>query len=302
MKTQLIEIKRNALDDGPGIRSVVFFKGCALDCIWCHNPESKSCVAELSFDAQQCIGCGECVRVCEPRALRVGNPIRLNRKNCSHCFACVTVCPSKALTRVGENINTATLLARLRADYPFFHASNGGVTLSGGEPTLQVNVLAELLPVLKAEGVHVLLQTSGFYTPRTFDRFIYPFLDSIYFDLKVHDRNRHREACGQDNQRVLANLKTLRQREQEGGVELLPRLALVPGITDTADNLSAWASVLNMLDIRRIQLLRYNPLWPQKISRLGHDKRIPGELTQWAQAEVLQHAKNIFQLAGITTI
>lgn len=299
MNPQMFEIKRNALDDGPGIRSVIFFKGCALNCIWCHNPESKTCSPELGFDTAQCMGCNQCVNVCSARAISAGSPINLDRSRCTLCFACSDVCPSNALTRIGEVADYATILTRLRADYPFYRASGGGVTLSGGEPTLHPSLLSRLLPILKDEGVNILLQTSGFFSARVFYQCIYPNLDSIYFDLKLHNSEAHQRYCGQNNKRILENLSALIQRERNGGANVLPRLALIPGITDTEENLRAWAHTLKRLEKKQIKLLRYNPLWPQKLNRLGTMQAVPSALQNWPTPMVMQQATEIFDFFDI---
>ena len=141
----ILDIKGNSLDDGPGIRSVVFYKGCPLSCVWCHNPESKKSSVEISFDAETCINCGNCREVCPEYALDQGNPYYIDRNRCTLCFACVEACPSGALKRVGETMSIDRVLTKVLPDRPFFDASGGGVTLSGGEPTMYMEFTGQLL-------------------------------------------------------------------------------------------------------------------------------------------------------------
>ena len=137
IKTPLImEIKGNSLDDGPGIRSVVFYKGCPLSCVWCHNPESKKASMEISFDANICIDCGSCRDVCPQKALARQNRFYIDRSKCTLCFLCVDACPSGALDKVGKTMYVDEIIKKILPDKPFFDTSGGGVTLSGGEPTL----------------------------------------------------------------------------------------------------------------------------------------------------------------------
>ncbi len=125
----ILEIKGNSLDDGPGIRTVVFFKGCPLNCVWCHNPESKKKAIELSWDSKECIGCKSCIEVCRANAISVKNPYYIDRSKCTLCFECVDVCPSGALSRVGKYMTVNEIMKEILKDKPFFITSGGGVTL-----------------------------------------------------------------------------------------------------------------------------------------------------------------------------
>lgn len=264
----LLEIKGNALDDGPGIRSVVFFKGCPLSCVWCHNPESRRRAPELSFDASACVaGCTRCVAVCQPGAIRPG--VSVDRDACTLCFDCVPVCPSGALRQLGHPASLAELLESVRADKPFFDASGGGVTFSGGEPTLAMDFLAELAAACRAEGIHTLLETAGHFRWAPFERDVLPHLDAIYYDLKLFDAGAHRRYCGCDNDRILANFARLAALAEAGGFELLPRIPLVPGITATEANVTAIGRFLLDLGVGRVRLLDYNPTWVDKCGQLG---------------------------------
>lgn len=303
LNSQLIlEIKGNSLDDGPGIRSVIFFKGCPLSCLWCHNPESKRMQAEIGHDASACIGCGSCIAACPLGALSVKNPFFIDRAQCDLCFDCVDLCPCRALRRIGVPMTVAQIVAAVLKDKPFFDTSGGGVTLSGGEPTYAIGFAAKLVKALKSEGIHVLLETCGAFSLQTFREQLYPFLDMVYFDLKLIDDEAHRHYCGISNRIILQNFKLLQQWACGGGVPILARVPLVPGITDTAENLQAVAAFLKQCGAGKVQLLPYHPLWHEKNRIIGQcvlsgadNKALRG----WLSPEALAESQAIFIRQGI---
>ena len=298
------EIKGNALDDGPGIRTVVFFKGCPLSCAWCHNPESRRPGYELSFDPEVCIGCGTCAQTCPEQAVFFENPLFIDRTACTYCFQCVETCPSGALSAVGRAMTAADVLDAVLPDEVFFRASGGGVTLSGGEPTFYMSFAGELAAALKARGIRVLLETCGHFRLDAFMEQLYPHLDAIYFDLKLHDPARHKHYCGVDNQIIFENFRFLQGRASADGLVLLPRVPLVPAITDTADNLGALSEFLVQQGASRVQLLPYNPLWPEKESKLGRPTRFGEKFRQagfMPQKEV-ERCESIFRHCNILPV
>ncbi len=299
--TLLLEVKGNALDDGPGIRSVVFFKGCLLSCVWCHNPESISRRTEISFDRLQCVDALECIETCPEAALSRENPHFIDRDRCTLCFECVESCPSGALTRVGEEVDVGTVFERLMKYRAFYENSGGGVTLSGGEPTIHMGFASELLEKLRAEGVHTLIQTCGLFSYERFMELLYPHLDLIYFDLKIFDREEHRKHCGVDNTVILENFSKLQQEYENGGVEMLARTPLVPGITSVAQNLEAIAGFLKARGVSRAQLMNYNPIWHDKCERLGRPTSPASDdsLHQWMSGEELEQSEAIFRSHGL---
>jgi len=302
MKTPLIlEIKGNSLDDGPGIRSVVFFKGCPLSCVWCHNPESKSLKAEIAFDAEQCVACDSCLSYCPEEALSRELPHFIDRARCSLCFACVDVCPSGALSRVGTSTPIEAIVQTVLKDKLFFNNSGGGVTLSGGEPTLAMGYAGDLLKALKREGIHTLVETCGLFDLETFDQTLYPFADTIYFDIKLMDAAAHRQYCGAPNAVILNNFRHLHRRFLEGGIEILPRTPLIPGITDTRENLEAIVEFLKTCEVTRAELLEYHPLWREKNRKLGipNPENENSDLELFSNQEHQAACQQIFLDAGI---
>lgn len=297
----VLEIKGNSLDDGPGIRSVVFFKGCPLSCIWCHNPESKKATAEISFDANECIGCNTCINTCTCNALSKNNPFFIDRKKCTLCFDCVETCPAGALVQVGRDLGITGIVEEVMKDKSFFDASKGGITFSGGEPTLYMEFLAEAAKALKAKGVHVLIETCGQFHYQTFSDLVYAHVDLIYFDIKIMEGKTHEKYCGLSNTAILDNFRTLYRKYLDGGVEIMPRTPMVPGITDTEENLSAILSLYKEEKVNKTQLLAYHPLWRDKNRKLGI--RSPQEtgagMGEWMAKERLRACEKMFTDAGI---
>jgi len=265
-KALVVDIRRNALDDGPGIRTLVFFKGCNLDCAWCHNPETKASHAELMFDARVCLGCGDCAESCPRGAIDLEGSGRIDRERCDRCMACVEACPSGALKVAGRVYTAGALRDELMRDEPFYRHSGGGVTFSGGEPTLHVPFLAELARSLKQGAVHVNIETNGLYRPDPFEDMLLPHLDMIFFDIKFVDAALHERYTGKPSAAILRNFERLLRRAT---VPVIARVPLVPGVTATRENLEAIASFLRGLGVGSVELLEYNPLWIDKARGLG---------------------------------
>lgn len=298
----VFEIKGNSLDDGPGIRTVIFFKGCPLSCVWCHNPESKRAGEEISFDPDQCIGCDTCLGICPNQALSRLNPSFIDRDKCSLCFVCAESCPSGALARVGRRLTHDELLEKVLRDKPFYHTSGGGVTLSGGEPTLHMDFLSALLKRCREEGLHTLLETCGLFDCARFEQIILPYTDMIYMDIKLYDPRRHSRYCGVSNEAILKNFARLQDLSLEGRFQLVPRVPLIPGITDGRSNLSAIAGFLKERGASGVRLLPYNPLWHKKCARMGVENpwRNVEAMNMWLPRERVQISEEIFREAGLS--
>jgi pyruvate formate lyase activating enzyme len=298
----ILEVKGNSLDDGPGIRTVVFFKGCPLSCVWCHNPESKRMGAELAFDPRECVSCDSCLEACPEGTLDRSLPGFVDRKACTLCFACVDACPSGALSRVGREMAVEEVLELVERDLPFFKTSGGGVTLSGGEPTLYMDYASRLLRGLKEMGVHTIVETCGHFDLGRFTELMDPYTDIIYYDLKIFDPEEHHAQCGVSNQRILANFRELHRHSLNGGTELLPRIPLIPGITATSENLKGLAGFLRETGARSVALLQYNPLWIEKSSKVGQENPLASQerMNTWMKQEDLKRCRDIFSGFTIT--
>jgi pyruvate formate lyase activating enzyme len=273
-KPSVFSIQHFCLQDGPGIRSIVFFKGCPLRCTWCQNPESWHKKPELAFKAHLCISCKTCVDSCQQDAML--SPGNRNKSLCRLCFACVETCPSSALTRFGRYVSIDDIMEELRPEYAFYKNSSGGVTFSGGEPTLFPDFAARLALSLKKDNIHLAMETCGMFQLNGDNKpygkmwdFI-SILDLVIFDVKVFDNDAHREYCGSGNELIKQNLKHLSELKQEGlGPDIWPRLPVIPGITDTSDNLSGWASFLLENNFTAITLVPYHNMGGAKRPWIG---------------------------------
>lgn len=295
-KPLIVDIKGNSLDDGPGIRTVVFFKGCPLSCVWCHNPECKSPKLEISFNKRECVGCKTCAQVCPVEALDQQTYGYINRDKCNHCMKCVDACPSGALSRAGKAYEVREVIEIIQRDLPFFKVSNGGVTLSGGEPTLFMEYCSELLQQLKSLGIHTLIETSGLFHYGHFIDLVYPYIDAIYYDIKLLDTEEHKRYCGVSNELILSNFAELQRQFMNGGKAVLPRIPLVPGITATEDNLRSIAGFLNDQGVRQVSVLPYNPLWIEKSETMGENNLYAAkeEMRKWMPTGQVKQCQSFF--------
>ena len=265
----IVDIKRQSLEDGPGIRSVVFFKGCPLRCTFCHNPETQDPQIEIAFSERDCIMCGGCKEACPKDAIDPGIPGHIYRDRCDRCGECVSVCPGNGLRKIGSYYEAEALAEILLRDIAFYHHSGGGVTLSGGESTLYPDYLESLLKPLKTEGIHIALETSGYFNYDIFKEKILLYVDLIYYDIKIADSEWHSQITGRTNDKIFGNL---RQLLKEKDVEVIPRIPIIPGITATHENLLEIARSLYETGADKVLLLPYNPMGMEMYTKLGRQK------------------------------
>lgn len=267
MKTALVgDIARYSVHDGPGIRTTVFFKGCPLHCPWCHNPEYIAPEPEIACRPARCIGCGDCREVCPEDAVAVDPVVRIDRRRCTGCGLCADGCPANALEMIGREYALEELVAILLRDRRFYEASDGGVTLSGGEATRQMQFCGVLLERLKQAGIHTAIETSGAFAWESFAETCLPHLDLILFDLKIADAKRHREIIGVDNGPILSNLKRLLNDDPD---RTIVRIPLIPGYTVDHENLAQIADILRACNAPRCSLLPYHPMGLGKAEHIG---------------------------------
>lgn len=288
MRSGLVfNVQRFSLQDGPGVRSTVFMKGCPLACAWCHNPESQSPEPQIIRMRHRCMICGECSRE------ELDRPVVMDRDEED-----VEACPTGALQSVGERTTVSELVERLLRDRIFFDESGGGVTFSGGEPLLQASFVTEALGRLKAEGVHTALDTCGFARWADLEAAAAQ-ADLVLYDVKLMDEARHRAATGVSNRVILENLKALSQVH----ANLWIRVPVIPGVNDDEANLDATAAFLASLrGIRQVDLLPYHPTGEAKFERVGMTYTLHGTPTPSIQhletLAALFRAKGLFTTIG----
>ena len=270
MKGNIFAIKRFAVHDGDGIRTTVFFKGCPLKCVWCHNPEGIAMRTELAYLPYKCIGCGECTAVCPAGAHTLTDKGHsYNRSFCTACGKCTEVCVGNALIFYGEERTAEELLPELLKDKEFYQNSGGGVTLSGGECLLQADFCAELLKKLKENGVHTAVDTCGF-VPKTALEKVIPYTDIFLYDIKAIDKETHTRCTGQGNQRVLENLLFL----DEKGCKTEIRIPFVPGYND--GEMEKIAGFIKRLKcVTKTEILPYHNYAGSKYESLGMPNTLP---------------------------
>lgn len=261
----VFDIEKFAVHDGPGIRTVVFIKGCPLHCLWCHNPESQSFEPELLFDPGKCSRCGKCVSVCPQHCHDLTDGKHsFNRTACIHCGSCADTCPAEALKAVGRKMSVDEVMAEVEKDRVFYRDSGGGVTLSGGEPLAHFAFTSALLKASKEAGIHTAVETSGF-APWERIRELLPLVDLWLWDVKAVPE-KHEELTGVPIQPILENLKKLDQ----AGASVILRCPLVPGINDEDAALHHIAGLANTLEnVQRIDLEPYHPMGEGKSRNLG---------------------------------
>jgi len=288
----VFDIEHYAVHDGPGIRTVVFLKGCPLSCSWCCNPESQDPRPELRHTAARCRSCGGCVPACPASAVGTGpGAPRFDRTACSACdsWACVQACDAGALARVGERMTADAVMARVLADREFYANSGGGATFSGGEPLAQPEFLGELLRRCREAGVTTAVETCG-HAPETVVGALEPWVDLFLYDLKAVDPERHRALTGCGNERVLSNLRALARRCPE---KVTVRVPLVPGLTDDATNLDAIGRLLAELGLLRVELEPYHALGMDKYAAFGRAYTCPAGAASLAPEEARPAAERL---------
>ncbi|MBN1944783.1 MAG: glycyl-radical enzyme activating protein [Bradymonadales bacterium] len=270
----VLNLQRMSTEDGPGIRTTVFFKGCSLSCAWCHNPESISPERQVVWNRVHCLCCGTCVALCPQEALVLkDNEIRRDRDRCTLCATCTEQCPTLAMEMLGKTWRLDALVAELLKDRAYFERSGGGVTLSGGDPTYQAEFARALLQRCRALGIHTALDTCGMCNPGVLQRLI-EHTDLLLYDLKLINPEQHKRYTGASNRVILDNLLAAADqiRSSRPQARIWIRTPLIPGATALDGNIAGIAAFLvDRLDglVERWELCAFNNLCTSKYERLG---------------------------------
>ena len=294
----VFDIREWTVHDGPGLRTTVFLKGCPLRCAWCHNPEGMHPEPELMWYDVRCIAARECLDVCPANALELGlQGMIIDRSRCDGCGKCAEACPSAALEVIGIGISPELLMQEIIKDSVFYQTSGGGVTFSGGEPVLQAGFLEIALPICKAAGIHVALDSCGALPWKTYQRLL-GWVDLVLLDLKIMDPQRHKWATGIDNRLILDNARRLAAE----GIRMWIRTPVIPGYTQEPANIRAIGEFIRLYltTVERWDLLAYTNLGKPKYHRLDRTYQLENEplLTTFEMKKAYQIAKSQVPIAS----
>jgi len=268
MQGVITDIKRFAVHDGDGIRTTVFFKGCPLSCVWCHNPEGIISAPQIAYFSHKCMHCGQCVHLCDSNSIVNGEHL-FDRNACTQCGTCLTKCQGEAFKLYGKTVSVQEVMQAVLEDRLFYETSGGGVTLSGGECLLQSEFCAEVLKNLKKEGIHTAVDTCGFVPKTAFEQ-VAEFTDVFLYDIKAVDEAVHIRCTGRSNQLILENLKFLDSLNKQ--VEI--RVPFVPGWNDgEMEKISLFLKEFSC--VKKVKVLPYHNFAKSKYMALGMENTLP---------------------------
>jgi len=293
-KRMVIDITRMTVHNGPGIRTLILFKGCPLRCIWCSTPESQKESAELAFYPDKCILCGDCIPICPENVITIGNTsVFINRDLCNNCGKCAGVCYTEALRLLGQEYTVEELLDVAKRDTVAYKHSGGGVTISGGEPFQRLDFLLKLLQELKKNEISVGVDTCGFTSRKNIEA-VLPYIDFFLWDVKHMDDSTHLELTGVSNRLILDNLSFVSDRR----IPVYLRIPVIPGYNDSEENLLALCDFAKDLpSLMEIDLLPLHHLGKARYLALGREYLIEG--IPLVRDETLNEMKRLVESSGL---
>lgn len=295
MTGTVFDMQRFSLHDGPGIRTIVFLKGCPLHCRWCSNPESQNNSPIVMYKKSDCFKCGRCISVCKVGAISFDNETHIDREKCTGCGECTNVCPSGALVLKGKTMTIQQAIKELKKDATIFRRSNGGVTLSGGEPLVQHEFASQLLLACKSQGWSTAIETTGFGSSEAIEKVI-PYVDTVLLDIKHIDPYTHKKFTGISNEVILKNAKCISQI-----TKTVVRVPIIPGFNYSykdIEDIAKFVKTLNNVDT--IHLLPYHTFGENKYDLLGIEYTLDG-LKRLSKEDLNEH-KRIVESHGIKCI
>lgn len=292
MDTVIFNIQKFSIHDGPGIRTTVFFKGCPLKCLWCHNPESQEYEKQILHDPDKCVLCGTCVKVCPHNAIKIeDNVLSTDMAKCDFCGLCEVYCIQEARQIVGKCYEVDDVVKEVIKDKVFYEKSGGGVTVSGGEPLMFVDYVEELFKKLKEENIHTAVDTCGAVNFESLER-IAPYTDLFLYDIKLMDDEKHKKFIKSSNKVILENLKKLSKIHNNINI----RMPIIEGVNADIDHIEKVIDFIKDLNIKKINLLPYHDIAKHKYKKL--DMHYEEEKMSKPSEEKMQSFKSMFESKG----
>jgi pyruvate formate lyase activating enzyme len=291
----VFNIQRYSIQDGPGIRTTIFLKGCPLRCAWCSNPESQNTYPEIAKRDSLCVKCGRCAAICSEKAISVDTEGRhINRELCTNCGECVGVCITGALKIFGEMLTAAEVFEEIKKDIDFYRSSGGGVTVSGGEPLFQPDFVASLFKLCQHGGINTCIETSGCGSRKSLEK-VLPYTDMVLFDIKLSQPSQHRKWTGKSNADIFRNLNITVAK----GIPVTLRVPLVPGVNDSDTEIKNIARIGadTLKRFGQVNILPYHRFGAGKYEMLDRDYPLTGLVTQ--ENSEIEHIKHLFESFGL---
>lgn len=269
-RAMIFDVQRYSLHDGPGIRTMIFFKGCPLQCLWCCNPESQNSYAETEYRDDLCRECGRCEAACVNNAINMkDNKQRIDKKKCKNCGKCSEACPYGAIRLIGRIFDVEEIMDQIKADLKYFKKSGGGITLSGGEPLIWTEFCEQVLQKSYDLNINTAIETTGYVPTENLER-IREYTDVFLYDIKSIDNERHKRLTGVSNELILKNIRYLRKKHSN----VIMRVPLIPEYNFVGDELEAMCDLAKETGITEINIMPYHNLGEVKYERLFREYKL----------------------------